>query len=155
MAHASPDAATWCGRDRSWPGPTSPRHAPTDRFRVVGGHTDSPNLRLKQHHDVDTDAAAVVALEPYGGPLLHTWFDRDLGVAGRLVLRDGTEQLVRVDEPVLRVPHLAIHLDEDRKGSDIDPQRHLNAIWGVEPREFLPWLCKREGLTAPTSSASS
>ena len=121
--------------------------APTDRFRVVGGHTDSPNLRLKQHHDVGTDAAAVVALEPYGGPLLHTWFDRDLGVSGRVVLRDGSEHLVRVDEPVLRVPHLAIHLDEDRKGRDIDPQRHLNAVWGVEPREFLPWLCKREGLT--------
>ena len=122
--------------------------APTDRFRVVGGHTDSPNLRLKQNHDVDTDEAAVVALEPYGGPLLQTWFDRDLGVSGRVVLRDGTEHLVRVDEPVLRVPHLAIHLDEDRKGQDIDPQRHLNAIWGVEPREFLPWLCKREGLVS-------
>ena len=121
--------------------------APIDRFRVVAGHTDSPNLRLKQHHDVGTDAAAVVALEPYGGPLLHTWFDRDLGVSGRVVLRDGSEHLIRVDEPVLRVPHLAIHLDKDRKGSDIDPQRHLNAVWGVEPREFLPWLCKREGLT--------
>ena len=119
-------------------------------------HTDSPNLRLKQNHDVGTDAAAVVALEPYGGPLLDTWFDRDLGVSGRLVLRDGSEHLVRVDEPVLRVPHLAIHLDEDRKGLDIDPQRHLNAIWGVEPREFLPWLCKRAGpVAARTSSASS
>jgi aspartyl aminopeptidase len=120
--------------------------APTDRFRVVGGHTDSPNLRLKQNHDAGSDSVAVVALEPYGGPLLDTWFDRDLGVSGRLVLRDGSEHLVRVDEPVLRVPHLAIHLDEDRKGRDIDPQRHLNAIWGVEPREFLPWLCKRQDL---------
>ena len=162
---AALDEAGWTRIDERDPWPTEPgRHylvragslvawsdesasAPTDRFRVVGGHTDSPNLRLKQHHDVGTDAAAVVALEPYGGPLLHTWFDRDLGVSGRVVLRDGSEHLVRVDEPVLRVPHLAIHLDEDRKGSDIDPQRHLNAVWGVEPREFLPWLCKREGLT--------
>ena len=122
--------------------------APTNGFRVVGGHTDSPNLRLKQNHDVGSDSAAVVALEPYGGPLLDTWFDRDLGVSGRVVLRDGSEHLVRVDEPVLRVPHLAIHLDEDRKGRDIDPQRHLNAIWGVEPREFLPWLCKRQNLSS-------
>ena len=120
--------------------------APTNPFRVIGGHTDSPNLRLKQNHDVDTDAAAVVALEPYGGPLLDTWFDRDLGVSGRVVLRDGSEQLVRVDEPVLRVPHLAIHLDEDKKGRDIDPQRHLNAVWAVEPQEFMAWLCKRENL---------
>lgn len=123
--------------------------APADRFRVVGGHTDSPNLRLKQNHDVATDEAAVLALEPYGGPLLHTWFDRDLGVSGRVVLRDGTEHLVRVDEPVLRVPHLAIHLTEDRKGAEIDPQRHLNAVWGVQPREFLAWLCEREGLPTP------
>ena len=122
--------------------------APTDPFRVVAAHTDSPNLRLKQHHDVSAESAAVVALEPYGGALLHTWFDRDLGVSGRLVLRDGSEHLVRLDEPVLRVPQLAIHLTEDRKGAEIDPQRHLNAIWGVEPREFLPWLCEREGLTS-------
>jgi aspartyl aminopeptidase len=162
---AALDEAGWTRIDERDPWPTEPGRrylvragslvawsdesasAPTDRFRVVGGHTDSPNLRLKQHHDVATDTAAVVALEPYGGPLLHTWFDRDLGVSGRVVLRDGSEHLVRVDEPVLRVPHLAIHLDEDRKGRDIDPQRHLNAVWGVEPREFLPWLCKREGLS--------
>jgi aspartyl aminopeptidase len=159
------DEAGWTRIDERDPWPTEPGRrylvragslvawsdeatsAATDRFRVVGGHTDSPNLRLKQHHDVGTDAAAVVALEPYGGPLLHTWFDRDLGVSGRVVLRDGSEQLIRIDEPLLRVPHLAIHLDRDSKGGDIDPQRHLNAVWGVEPREFLPWLCKREGMT--------
>ena len=159
------DEAGWTRIDERDPWPTEPGRrylvragslvawsdeatsAATDRFRVVGGHTDSPNLRLKQHHDVGTDAAAVVALEPYGGPLLHTWFDRDLGVSGRVVLRDGSEHLVRIDEPLLRVPHLAIHLDRDSKGGDIDPQRHLNAVWGVEPREFLPWLCKREALT--------
>jgi aspartyl aminopeptidase len=158
------DEAGWTRIDERDPWPTEPGRrylvragsivawsdeatsAATDRFRVVGGHTDSPNLRLKQHHDVGTDAAAVVALEPYGGPLLHTWFDRDLGVSGRVVLRDGSEHLVRIDEPLLRVPHLAIHLDRDSKGGDIDPQRHLNAVWGVEAREFLPWLCKREGL---------
>ncbi len=158
------DAAGWVRLDERDQWPTEPgRHyvvragsmvawstetatAPSDPFRVIGGHTDSPNLRLKQNHDVGTDSAAVVALEPYGGPLLDTWFDRDLGVSGRLALRDGTAQLVRVDEPIMRVPHLAIHLDEDRKGRDIDPQRHLNAVWGVEPREFLAWLCKREGL---------
>lgn len=118
----------------------------TDAFRVVGAHTDSPNLRLKQHHDIDFEGSAVVALEPYGGALLDTWLDRDLGVAGRLVLRGGDEHLVRVDEPVLRVPHLAIHLDRENKGRDIDPQRHLNALWRLESGEFLAWLCEREDL---------
>jgi aspartyl aminopeptidase len=122
-------------------------------FRIIGGHTDSPNLRLKPHHDirsggVDAGGAAVVALEPYGGAILRSWFDRDLGVAGRIALRDGTDQLVRVDEPVLRVPHLAIHLDREAKDKDLDPQRHLNAIWSVRPAEFLPWLVSGEGVAA-------
>jgi aspartyl aminopeptidase len=113
---------------------------PAAGFRVVGGHTDSPNLRLKQHHDIDAGGPAVVALEPYGGALLRTWFDRDLGVAGRLVLRDGSVHLVRVDQSVLRVPHLAIHLDRDATERDLDSQRHLNAIWTLEPTEFLAWV---------------
>ncbi len=125
---------------------------PVAGFRIVGGHTDSPNLRLKQHHDVGGDAkagaAGVVALEPYGGAILRSWFDRDLGVAGRLALRDGTERLVRIDDPVLRVPHLAIHLDREAKDKDLDPQRHLNAIWSVHPAEFLPWLVAGEGVDA-------
>ena len=117
---------------------------PTAGFRVVGGHTDSPNLRLKQHHDVTVDLGrggpAVVALEPYGGAILGTWFDRDLGIAGRLALRDGTTRLVRIDQPILRVPHLAIHLDRDAKDRDLNPQRHLNAIWAIEPADLLPWI---------------
>ncbi len=118
-----------------------------DGFRVVGGHTDSPNLRIKQHHDIEHGGTSVLALEPYGGPLVGTWLDRDLGVAGHLVLRDGTEHLVHVEEPVLRVPHLAIHLDRESKGGDIDPQRHLNAVWAVgSDISFLSWLCEREGL---------
>ena len=122
-------------------------HRRSDAFRVVGGHTDSPNLRVKQHHDIEHEGTAVLALEPYGGPLIGTWLDRDLGVAGHLVLRDGTERLVHVEEPVLRVPHLAIHLDRESKGSDIDPQRHLNAVWAIgSDTPFLSWLCEREGL---------
>lgn len=129
----------------AWSGETST--SATDAFRVVGAHTDSPNLRLKQHHDVGFDGAAVLALEPYGAPLLSTWLDRDLGVAGRLVLRDGSEHLVLVDEPVLRVPNLAIHLDRD-PDREVDRQRQLNAVWAIEPGAFLPWLCDHEGLRA-------
>ncbi len=125
--------------------------SPSDAFRVVGGHTDSPNLRVKPHHDAEFGGASIVALEPYGGALLGTWLDRDLGVAGRVVLRDGTEHLISVDEPVLRVPNLAIHLDREKKGGEIDPQRHLDAIWAVGSGDvggFLPWLCERNGIEA-------
>lgn len=117
-----------------------------DPFRVVGGHTDSPNLRVKQHPDIAFEGLGVVALEPYGGAWLNSWLDRDLGISGRLALRDGTTQLVHVTDPVLRVPQLAIHLSEDRKGVQPDPQRHLNAIWTGSPRPFLSWIAEQAGV---------
>jgi aspartyl aminopeptidase len=125
---------------------TETSRAPADPFRVVGGHTDSPNLRLKQHHDLAPEGLGVVALEPYGGAWLNSWLDRDLGVAGRLALRDGTETLVHIAEPVLRVPQLAIHLSADRKGVELDPQRHVNAIWSTEPDEFLEFVASQAGV---------
>lgn len=100
-------------------------------FRVVGAHTDSPNLRVKQHPDLRSADWQMVGLEPYGGAWLNSWLDRDLGISGRLAVRAGDRvehRLVRVDEPVLRVPQLAIHLSERRTGVELDPQRHLNAI---------------------------
>ncbi|MFT3899037.1 MAG: M18 family aminopeptidase [Gordonia sp. (in: high G+C Gram-positive bacteria)] len=114
-------------------------------FRIVGGHTDSPNLRVKQQFDRTAAGVATVALEPYGGAWLNSWLDRDLGLSGRVsILGAGgpTERLVKFDEPLLRVSQLAIHLSEDRKGVTPDPQRHLDAIWSTDPagpglRDFL------------------
>jgi aspartyl aminopeptidase len=105
-------------------------------FRIVGGHTDSPNLRVKQHPDRFVTGWQVVALEPYGGAWLNSWLDRDLGISGRLSVRSGDGEgvdhvLVRIDDPILRVPQLAIHLAEDRKAVELNPQRHVNAVWGV------------------------
>ncbi len=116
---------------------------PNQPFAILGGHTDSPTLRLKQNHDSVRDGVSMVALEPYGGPLLESWFDLDLGVAGRVVLHDGAELLVRVDEPLLRVPRLAIHLDRD--GSKLDRQRHLDAACSLTERPFLAELGERAG----------
>lgn len=122
--------------------------SPRDGFRVVGGHTDSPNLRLKQHHDLTSDGLGVVALEPYGGAWLNSWLDRDLGIAGRLAMRDGGLTLVHVDEPVLRVPQLAIHLSAERKGVELDPQRHVNAVWATSSGTFLDWVADKAGVAA-------
>ncbi|SNY89110.1 aspartyl aminopeptidase [Nocardia amikacinitolerans] len=114
-------------------------------FRVVGAHTDSPNLRVKQHPDLASAGWQLVGLEPYGGAWLNSWLDRELGISGRLTVRDGNrvrEQLIRIDDPILRVPQLAIHLSEDRRGVTLDPQRHVNAVWGVgdTPRSFLAFV---------------
>jgi aspartyl aminopeptidase len=121
-------------------------------FRIVGGHTDSPNLRVKQHPEYTSAGLAMVGLEPYGGAWLNSWLDRDLGVSGRLALRgDGgvRQVLVRIDDPVLRVPQLAIHLSEDRKGISLDPQRHVNALWGIPGRVgFSETVADRVGVVA-------
>ncbi|MCK0172589.1 M18 family aminopeptidase [Mycolicibacterium sp. F2034L] len=122
-------------------------------FRIVGGHTDSPNLRVKQHPDRFVSGWRVVALQPYGGAWLNSWLDRDLGVSGRLSLRVGDtveDRLVRIDEPILRVPQLAIHLSEDRKGVELNPQRHLNAVWGVGSgaRSFVDYVAEHAGVSA-------
>ncbi|KZS63868.1 M18 family aminopeptidase [Mycobacterium kansasii] len=122
-------------------------------FRIVGAHTDSPNLRVKQHPDRLVAGWRVVALEPYGGAWLNSWLDRDLGVSGRLSVRDGSavrHRLVRIDEPILRVPQLAIHLAEDRKSLTLDPQRHVNAVWGVgaTPGAFVDYVADRAAVTA-------
>ena len=124
------------------------------RFRIVGGHTDSPNLRVKQHPDLVVAGWQMAALQPYGGVWLNSWLDRDLGLSGRISLRakgGGLEhRLVLFDEPLLRVPQLAIHLAEDRNSVSLNPQRHLNAVWGVgeHSRSLHHWVADRAGVKA-------
>lgn len=121
-------------------------------FRIVGGHTDSPNLRVKQHPDLAVAGWRVIALQPYGGAWLNSWLDRDLGLSGRVSLRGKggrlEHRLVRFDEPLLRVPQLAIHLAEDRNTLSLNPQRHLNAVWGAGdvPGSLWNWLADRAGV---------
>jgi aspartyl aminopeptidase len=120
-------------------------------FRIIGGHTDSPNLRVKQRPDREVAGWQIVALEPYGGAWLNSWLDRDLGVSGRLSIRGGggiAHRLVRIDAPILRVPQLAIHLAEDRKSLTLDPQRHVNAVWGAEGPtwSFIGYVAEQSGI---------
>ena len=109
---------------------------PHTPFRIVGAHTDSPNLRVKPLPDNGAHGWRQVAVEIYGGPLLNSWLDRDLGLAGRLSLRDGTTRLVNIDRPLLRVPQLAIHLDRSvtAEGLKLDKQRHVQPVWGLGDR---------------------
>jgi aspartyl aminopeptidase len=113
-----------------------PDHQPASGFRIIGAHTDSPNLRVKPRADTGTAGYRQLAVEVYGGALLNSWLDRDLGLSGRVVVRGASgpeERLLLVDRPVLRVPQLAIHLDRDvtAKGLLLNPQQHLSPIWGL------------------------
>lgn len=106
-------------------------------FRIVGAHTDSPNLRLKPSAEYAAEGYAQLGVEVYGGALLNSWLDRDLGLAGRVVVkgeRGGIEgRLVRLDRPRVRVPQLAIHLDREvnDKGLILNRQDHLAPVLGL------------------------
>ncbi|MCX4824478.1 M18 family aminopeptidase [Streptomyces sp. NBC_01142] len=120
-------------------------------FRIVGAHTDSPNLRVKPLPDTGSYGWRQIAVEVYGGTLLNTWLDRDLGLAGRLSLRDGSHRLVNVDRPLLRVPQLAVHLDRsvNTDGLKLDRQRHMQPIWGlgdVEEGDLIRFLEQEAGI---------
>jgi aspartyl aminopeptidase len=82
-------------------------------FRIVGAHTDSPNLRLKPNPEYEKEGYAQLGVEVYGGALVNSWLDRDLSIAGRVFVRGEGTRLVRFKKPMARVAHLAIHLDRE------------------------------------------
>lgn len=114
-------------------------------FKVIGGHTDSPNLRVKPRSKRSAKSAPSIQIgvECYGGGLWHTWFDRDLGISGRVFLRKesgGIEQkLIKIDRAILRVPNLAIHLqsEEERKGFSPNKEDHLSPILAMAAKKGL------------------
>lgn len=104
-------------------------------FRLVGAHTDSPGLRLKPKAAYATDDLIRIGVEVYGGPILATFTDRDLSVAGRISLRskNGFDlRLVKLDQPMLRLPNLAIHMNREvnDKGLLLNKQTELPLIFG-------------------------
>jgi aspartyl aminopeptidase len=110
---------------------------PTTPFRIIGAHTDSPTFKLKPRPDLTSAGWQQLGMEVYGGPLLNSWLDRELGLAGRLVLVSGEQRLVRTGA-IMRIPQLAIHLDRgvNDDGLRLDKQQHLTPIWGVDRRDL-------------------
>jgi aspartyl aminopeptidase len=110
------------------------KYSPGSGFKVLGAHTDSPNLRIKPRSKRSGSGLVQVNVETYGGGLWGTWFDRDLSVAGRVLVRhaDGGLgfRLLKIDRPVLNVPSLCIHLrtPEEREAMKINKEDHLSPI---------------------------
>ncbi|HTO07304.1 MAG TPA: M18 family aminopeptidase [Myxococcota bacterium] len=118
-------------------------------FRIVGAHSDSPNLRAKPRADVSAHGYRQLAVEPYGGVLLHTWLDRDLSLAGRVTLRerDGARTvLVDFGRPLLRIPSLAIHLNREirESGLKLNPETQALPVVGLEGAPGLAALVATE-----------
>jgi len=111
------------------------KYEPGNEFKVVGAHTDSPVLKIKPVSTKTANGYMQVGVECYGGGLWHTWFDRDLTVAGSVIVKNKTNEgferkLVHVQRPLLRVPSLCIHLQsaEERKSFAPNKETHLQPI---------------------------
>ncbi len=105
-------------------------------FRIIGAHTDSPGLRLKPKAAMAGDGIARLSVEVYGGPILATFTDRDLSLAGRVVLRGAAGQETRLlcfDRTLVRLPNLAIHMNRDvnEQGLKLNKQTELPLIFGL------------------------
>jgi aspartyl aminopeptidase len=119
------DGAVLAWRIPAGAGPTTP-------YRIVGAHTDSPGFVLKPRPDVGVAGWQQLGMEIYGGPLLNSWLDRELGLAGRVILTSGEQRLVRTGA-IMRIPQLAIHLDRSAndEGVKLDRQLHTAPVWSV------------------------
>ena len=126
---------------------------PDGAFKIIGAHTDSPNLRLKPQAGYAKNGYLQLGVEVYGGVLLSTWTDRDLSLAGRVILAEKKKpvaKLIRFDQTLLRIPQLAIHLNRDvnKKGLVLNEQNHLPPIFSIQkkssPDEILKKMIARE-----------
>ena len=111
-------------------------------FNIVGAHTDSPCLHVSPKSKQSKEGYDLVGVQTYGGGLWHTWFDRDLTVAGRVIVAEGdhfAHKLVHLKEkPILRVSTLCIHLSDSRDSFSFNNETQLLPIISTSLNESNP-----------------
>lgn len=112
-------------------------------FRIIGAHTDSPGFRIKPNADIEVEGAYVkLNTEVYGGPILNTWMDRPLSIAGRVVLKGKNPFLpdirfINIQRPLIVIPNLAIHMNRDiNSGVKLNRQKHLLPLLALVNNKF-------------------
>ncbi len=120
---------------------------PPSQIRILAAHTDSPSLKIKPNPLITEDSMALLEVEVYGSPILHSWLNRDLALAGRAFFKNKKgsldEKLLFLKETPLIIPELAIHLQRDvnEKGPPLNRQEHLMPIFPLMgPENALPSL---------------
>ena len=115
-------------------------------FRIVGAHTDSPGFKLKPDPSSYAFGWSQATMEVYGGPLTNSWLDREFGLAGRVIDREGTVQLLKTPA-WLRIPQVAPHLDRGvNEKLSLDRQVHLKPVAGLGSVDLLSALAGLLGL---------
>ncbi|KJH53012.1 putative aspartyl aminopeptidase [Dictyocaulus viviparus] len=107
------------------------KYTPGNGFSIVVGHTDSPSLRVKPISKLQSEKFNQVGVSTYGGGIWRTWFDRDLSVAGEVVVKTKkslSRRLVNIENPILYIPNLAIHLTKDRDTFTCNNETELRPI---------------------------
>lgn len=113
-------------------------------FKIVGAHTDSPGLRIRPNGAIAGNHMVRLGVEIYGGPILATFTDRDLSLAGRVSFVDGQGCLsyrrIRFNRPLLRLPNLAIHMNRgvNEDGLKLHKQNELPLLLNQLDGEQLP-----------------
>lgn len=113
-------------------------------FKIIGAHTDSPGLRIKPNPANSTEGLMRLGVEIYGGPILATFTDRDLSLAGRISFKNDqggvANRLIRFDQALLRLPNLAIHMNREvnENGLKLHKQHELPLILSMVTEEQLP-----------------
>lgn len=113
-------------------------------YKIVGAHTDSPGLRIKPNACGSKDGFLRLNVEIYGSPIIATFTDRDLGLAGRVCYKDDkgqiATQLIRFDKPLLRLPNLPIHMNRNvnEDGLKLHKQNELPLILSALAEQLVP-----------------